>query len=213
MVTVRATEAGWDAMGVEGGARRQTDPILDIVVEMLDCEGYAAVQLREVARRARVSLATIYKRYPTRDELIVAALDGWMDTNRYARLPSLIDDLPGDSMYVDLMHVMRTIFEPWERHPLMLRSYFQARSGPGGKHLIQRGVDAVVPLVKAVLAQADPGFAKDLELILTGVVFGLLARFAQGEIDVTEIVPGIERTVFWLTKAYENGPADVAPAP
>jgi AcrR family transcriptional regulator len=200
-------------MGVEGGARRQTDPILDIVVEMLDREGYAAVQLREVARRARVSLATIYKRYPTRDELIVAALDGWMDTNRYARLPSLIDDLPGDSMYVDLMHVMRTIFEPWERHPLMLRSYFQARSGPGGKRLIQRGVDAVVPLVKAVLAQADPGFAKDLELILTGVVFGLLARFAQGEIDVTEIVPGIERTVFWLTTAYENGPAGVAPAP
>ena len=213
MVTVRAKEAGLDAMGVDGGAWRQADPILDIVVEMLDREGYAAVQLREVARRARVSLATIYKRYPTRDELIVAALDGWMDTNRYARLPSLIDDLPGDSMYVDLMHVMRTIFEPWERHPLMLRSYFQARSGPGGKRLIQRGVDAVVPVVKAVLAQADPGFAKDLELILTGVVFGLLARFAQGEIDVTEIVPGIERTVFWLTTAYENGPAGVAPAP
>ncbi|MEE3750109.1 TetR/AcrR family transcriptional regulator [Mycobacterium intracellulare] len=179
----------------------RVDPILDIVVEMLDTEGYEAVQLREVARRARVSLATIYKRYPTRDELIVAALEGWMDANRYAGLPSLIDDLPGDSIYVDLMHVMRTIFEPWEQHPLMLRSYFQARSGPGGKRLIQRGVDAVVPVAKAILAQADPGFAKDLELILPGVVFGFLTRFAQGEIDVTEIVPGIERAVFWLTAA------------
>ncbi len=109
------------------------------------------------------------------------------------------------------MHVMRTIFEPWERHPLMLRSYFQARSGPGGKRLIQRGVDAVVPVAKAVLAQAEPGFAKDLELILTGAVYGFLTRFAQGEIDVTEIVPGIERTVFWLTTAYEHGLA--APAP
>lgn len=36
-----------------------------------------------------------------------------MDANRYARLPSLIDELPGESMYSDLMHVMRTIFEPW----------------------------------------------------------------------------------------------------
>jgi TetR/AcrR family transcriptional regulator, cholesterol catabolism regulator len=27
---------------------------------------------------------------------------------------------------------------------------------------------------------------------------------AQGEIDVTEIVPGIERAVFWLTAVYEN---------
>lgn len=207
MVTVKATGAGSPA--VDDASARPADPILDIVVEMLDTEGYEAVQLREVARRAHVSLATIYKRYPTRDELIVAALDGWMNANRYARLPSLIDDLPRDSIYVDLMHVMRTIFEPWERHPLMLRSYFQARSGPGGKRLIQHGVDAVVPLAKAVLAQVDPGFAKDLELILTGVVFGLLTRFTQGEIDVTEIVPGIERTVFWLTTAYESA----APAP
>ena len=207
MVTVMAKGASLRAAA--GTSGRQADPILDIVVEMLDNEGYEAVQLREVARRAHVSLATIYKRYRTRDELIVAALDGWMGANRYAALPSLIDGLPGESIYVDLMHVMRTIFEPWERHPLMLRSYFRARSGPGGKRLIQRGVDAVVPVAKAVLAQAEPGFAKDLELILTGVVYGFLARFAQGEIDVTEIVPGIERTVFWLTTAYERGPAGV----
>jgi AcrR family transcriptional regulator len=206
MVTVKAKGPGTRVIAAKGGVGRPGDPILGIVVEMLDAEGYEAVQLREVARRARVSLATIYKRYPTRDELIVAALEGWMDANRYARLPSLIDDLPGDSIYVDLMHVMRTIFEPWEAHPRMLRSYFRARSGPGGERLIQRGVDAVVPVAKAVLAQADPGFAKDLELILTGGVFGFLTRFAQGEIEVTEIVPGIERTVFWLTTAYENGP-------
>lgn len=199
MVTVKTT--GSRVQTVDSASGPRVDPILDIVVEMLDTEGYEAVQLREVARRARVSLATIYKRYPTRDELIVAALEGWMDANRYARLPSLIEDLPGDSIYADLMHVMRTIFEPWERHPLMLRSYFQARSGPGGKRLIQRGVDAVVPVAKAILAQADPGFAKDLELILPGVVYGFLTRFAQGEIDVTEIVPGVERTVFWLTAA------------
>ena len=47
---------------------------------------------------------------------------------------------------------------------------------------------------------------QDLELILTGVVFGFLGQFAQGEIDVTEIVPGIERTVFWLTTAYQSLP-------
>ena len=89
----------------------------------------------------------------------------------------------------------------------MLRSYFRARSGPGGERLIQRGVDAVVPLAKAILADAEPGYAKDLELILTGVIFGFLGRFTEGEIEVTEIVPGIERTVFWLTAAYEARPA------
>ncbi|OBI87496.1 TetR family transcriptional regulator [Mycobacterium sp. 1245805.9] len=186
----------------EGG--RAPDPIIEIVVELLDTQGYEAVQLREVARRARVSLATIYKRYATRDELIVAALEWWMDTNRYANLPAPVGGEGRGSLYSDLMQVMRTIFEPWEKHPTMLRSYFRARSGPGGERLIQRGVDAVVPVAKSITAQVDSEYAKDLELILTGVVFGFLGRFAQGEIEVTEIVPGIERAVFWLTAAYEN---------
>jgi Tetracyclin repressor-like, C-terminal domain len=74
------------------------------------------------------------------------------------------------------MHVLRTIFEPWEQHPSMLRAYFRARSGPGGDRLIQRGVDAVVPVARSVLARVDAAYAKDLELILTGVVFGFLDR-------------------------------------
>lgn len=194
-------------VSAEGAAETAPDPILEIVVDLLDTEGYEAVQLREVARRARVSLTTIYKRYATRDELIVAALEWWMDANRYAGLPSLASPSSGGTLYSDLMHVMRTIFEPWEQHPQMLRSYFRARSGPGGDRLIQRGVDAVVPVARAILAGTDPGYAKDLELILTGVVFGFLGRFTEGEIDVTEIVPGIERTVFWVTTAYEARPA------
>jgi TetR/AcrR family transcriptional regulator, cholesterol catabolism regulator len=201
MVTVMAkvAERG-PAAGKPAGAS-PPDPILDIVVEMLDTDGYEAVQLREVARRAKVSLATIYKRYRTRDELIVAALDWWMNANRYA---GLADGLGGESIYADLVHVLTTIFEPWEAHPVMLRSYFRARSGPGGQRLIQRGVDAVVPVARTIMASADPSFAKDLEVTLTGVVYGLLGQFAQGEIDVTEIVPGIERTVFWMTRAYER---------
>ncbi len=204
MVTVTAKVARKHAH--EAPEAAPPDPILEIVVDLLDTDGYEAVQLREVARRAKVSLATIYKRYPTRDELIVTALEWWMEANRYAGLPSLADELPGDSIYADLVHVLTTIFEPWERHPVMLRSYFRARSGPGGQRLIRRGVDAVVPLAKSILASTDPSFVRDLEQILTGVVFGFLGRFAQGEIEVTEIVPGIERTVFWLTTAYENLP-------
>jgi TetR/AcrR family transcriptional regulator, cholesterol catabolism regulator len=197
----------------EGGGEQRVDPIIEIVIDLLDTEGYEAVQLREVARRARVSLATIYKRYATRDELIVAALEWWMDANRYAGLASPATFTSGSSVYSNLMDMFRTIFEPWEQHPLMLRSYFRARSGPGGKRLIRRGVEAVVPVARAALAQVDSGFAQDLELILTGVVFGFLGRFTEGEIDVTEIVPGIERAVFWLTAAYDArraGPAEAS---
>ena len=39
----------------------QADVIVGVVQELLESGGYDGVQLREVARRARVSLSTIYR--------------------------------------------------------------------------------------------------------------------------------------------------------
>jgi AcrR family transcriptional regulator len=185
-----------------GEANRRPDRILDIVVEILETEGYDGVQLREVARRARTSLATIYKRYATRDELILAALQTWMEENRYSGLARVSHE-PGESLYVGLMRLLRTIFEPWEQHPGMLKAYFRARAAPGGQKLVRRGLDIVVPAGLEVLADVDDGFIADLDTIISSLVYGLLGRFAAGEIAITEILPSLDRTVFWLTSGYE----------
>ncbi|MGE2716651.1 TetR family transcriptional regulator [Mycolicibacterium litorale] len=171
-----------------------SDPLMGIVVELLDTEGYEAVQLREVARRARMSLSTIYKRYPTRDELIIAALECWLTANRYADLAPPIDA----TLYSGLVHIFRKVFEPWETHPELLKSYFRALSGPGGERLRKLGFEAVTPAARDVLAQADPGFARDLEGILTSLVYGVLGQLSTNAIDVTDILPSIERAVYWL---------------
>jgi TetR/AcrR family transcriptional regulator, cholesterol catabolism regulator len=179
------------------------DRVLSVVIDMLATEGYDAVQLREVARRARSSLATIYKRYATRDELILAALECWMAENRYAGLAAQTHP-PSESLYAGLMRVLRTIFEPWERHPGMLKAYFRARSAPGGQRLLRRGLDAVVPSGMEVLAGVDTSLVQDLENILSSLVYGLLGRFAADEIDITEILPTLDRAVLRLTSSYES---------
>jgi TetR/AcrR family transcriptional regulator, cholesterol catabolism regulator len=180
----------------------QRDRILDAVAELLESEGYDAVQLREVARRAKTSLATIYKRYATRDELILAALNAWMDEHRYSGLVQQIPQ-PGESVYQGMMRVLRTIFEPWERHPAMLTAFFRARAAAGGQEIFQRGLDVTAPSFMAVLAETDEDFVRDLDTILTTVIYGLLGRFSVGELDITEIIPGLERTVYWLTTGYD----------
>lgn len=185
-----------------GEGDRSTDRILDIVVELLETEGYDAVQLREVARRARTSLSTIYKRYATRDELILAALESWMEEHRYSRLSGQTHE-PDESLYVGMMRVLRTIFEPWERHPAMLKAYYRARAAPGGQKLIRRGFDVVLPAVMEVLADVDEEFLADLDSTVSSMAYGLLGRFAAGEIDITEILPSLDRTVHWLTAGYE----------
>ena len=181
---------------------KDVDPLIEIVVDILDTEGYDAVQLREVARRARMSLATIYRRYPTRDDLIVAALHWWMDTNRYAAITR--PPPPDEPLYDGLMRIFRSIFGPWERHPQLLRAYVRAQAGPGGDALTQHGFDVVVPAADAVLSACDPSFAADLGVVLSSVIFGSLSRFAAGNLEITDIVPTIDRAVYWLAKAHET---------
>ena len=177
------------------------DRVLRIVAEILESDGYDAVALRTVARRARTSLATIYKRYPTRDDLIRAALSRWMDEHRWAGLRQG----PGDadeSLYEGEMRMLRTIFEPWERHPGMLKAYYRARSAPGGDALVRRGFDEVLPASREVLAGVDPEFVADLDIVVSNVIYGLLGRFVAGEIGIADILPALERTVFRLTEGY-----------
>ncbi|SON58943.1 hypothetical protein MSIMFI_00424 [Mycobacterium simulans] len=180
----------------------QDDRILRIVVDILETEGYEAVQLREVARRSRTSLATIYKRYANRDELIRAALQTWMEENPYSTL-SRQSHQPDESLYAGMMRVLRTVFEPWEQHPRMLTAYFRARVAPGGQQLVSRGLDVVVPAVLEVLGDVDDRFIADLDTIISSLVYGLLGRFVAGEIAVTDILSILERNVFWLTRGYE----------
>ena len=182
--------------------RPGSDPILDTVADLLETNGYDGVQLREVARRSRTSLTTIYRHYPTRDALILAALHKWLDENRYSGLEHQ-SRAPGETLYVGMMRVLRTIFEPWEQHPAMLKAFFRARTTSGGEEIFRRGLDTTAPAFMEVLADVDDAFVRDLDTILSTVIYGLLGRFAAGELAITDIVPGLERTVHWVTKGYD----------
>jgi AcrR family transcriptional regulator len=183
-------------------AARSTDAVLDMVLELLETEGYDGVQLRRVAQLAKVSLSTIYKRFPTRDELIVSAIARWMAENRFARLEI---DPGGASLYESLMRVFRHIFEPWERHPEMLRAYHRARTGPGGSRLVQQGSDIVEPVLTRLTSGMDPDWTADFDLIISNLVYSLMGRFACGEIAITEILPSLDRVVRRLTSSTATG--------
>ncbi|MCV7314423.1 TetR/AcrR family transcriptional regulator [Mycolicibacillus parakoreensis] len=178
------------------------DRLLGVVVEILDTEGYDAVQLREVARRACTSLSTIYKRYPSRDDLIFAALQTWVEQHRYASVAAHPRE-PGTSLYTALTDLFRTIFKPWEQHPGMLTAYFRVRSAPNGQKLFRQGLAIVAPAGRELLADVDDEFIDDFDDIISSVVYGLLGRFVAGEIAVTDILPTLDRAVYWLTTGYE----------
>ncbi|MGW4123487.1 TetR family transcriptional regulator [Nocardia sp. NPDC004711] len=174
--------------------------ILLEVRALLESDGYDAVQLREVARRARVSLTTIYKLFPTRDELLVSAIEAWMEDNTYIPMES---PPPGESIRDGLLRVIRHVFDPWERHPIMLEAYHRARIGPANQRLDNHGLDAVLPIAAAVLAGAEPRYLEDIAVVLSNMTFSLLGQCADGTLQVSEVLPILERAVYRLTANNE----------
>jgi AcrR family transcriptional regulator len=170
--------------------------MLAVVTKMLETGGTDAVQLAAVANKAKVSMTTIYKNFPSRDELILSAVAGWMDSHVYRPLDEPPSDVP---LLESLMWQFRHLYEPWERHPRMAESFVRARFGPGGDRLLLQGVAAVQPVTLRLLQDADPAYAEDISMILEHVVHSMFIRFAAGEAKVTDIMPVIERTVLRLT--------------
>ncbi len=184
----------WQATGPTPAAA-----IIAVVLDLLRTEGYDAVQLREVAGRAHVSLATIYRLFGSRDDLLLAALEVWREDNVYLGLE--IGE-PDESLYDGLMRVFRHIFEPWEREPHLLEAFHRVLAGPKGDALAADGTVVVRPVVRALFDSEDAAYVDDVTLILEHVVYGAVGRFVDGKLDVTGILPVIERTVDRLTRDH-----------
>ena len=67
--------------GVRTGGRsaRVREAILAAVLDELNVHGYAALSVEAVASRAGVNKTTIYRRWPTLDDLLVDALVTWSE--------------------------------------------------------------------------------------------------------------------------------------
>jgi AcrR family transcriptional regulator len=192
--------------------RRTPDPtvrdvILDVVQDVLTTAGYDGLRLRVVANRARVSLSTIYKLFGTREAMIVAAMERWMASNGYV---DLAPPLAEQDVYEGLLHILRSVFEPWERNPRMLEAFHRARTGPGGDRLAAQGTEAIGPALRWVLRNAQPAYVADVQLLFTNVFYAVFGRFADGELEITDVLPTLERAAFRLTA---NNAAELTSAP
>lgn len=183
--------------GQEGEPGPKDDLIIDTVLAEIDAVGYDAVELRTIAREARVSLATIYKSFPSRDVLLLAAVKRWMGEQVWSSM-ALPDRRTSSSDR--LCAVMHAIFEPWLGNPKMLEAFVRATEQSGGYELQEQGQLATAPLIVACFDDdADPGDVTEILMIVRYMVSGLMADYAHGVLTAEEILPVLDMTVRRLT--------------
>ena len=157
-------------------AQLRTDPavILDVVAALLESNGYDGWQLDDVAENARVSLATIYKHFPSRGELIVAALERWMEIHAYGPLRAVPRRTTFRCAHPDVANNLRTMGEaPGDVGRIHARPLGRRGRTLACARQRFRGSD------ERCLRRADPSDAADLGDILANVTFGALSRYVS----------------------------------
>jgi AcrR family transcriptional regulator len=184
---------------------RKAAQILESVVRLIERDGYDAVELRAVARDARVSLSTIYQHFPSRDALLLATVEQWMQASVYQPLAA---PSPTDSLADQLVSILRQVFEPWLDHPRMLEAFIQIREGPGGSQLEVQGYSVVQPLARAAFGEAvDADEFQEVTLVCRHVVYSVMWEYARGRMDADAIIPVLETTVRRLVASTDVSPA------
>ena len=180
-----------------------SDDIIEVVLEILEEDGYDGLQLRAVASRARMSLSTIYTLFGSREELIAKAVERWMEDNAYV---NATPPRRNESPYEWYLRFIHAIFEPWQRNPAMLRALVRAQMSPEGARLRTESADRFWAIAPDVFKDSDPAFVADLMLIMYHVLDSASAKFVAGDIKIGDVLSLLERTLLRIFAGEPQAP-------
>jgi TetR/AcrR family transcriptional regulator, cholesterol catabolism regulator len=89
--------------------------------------GYDAVQMRDVARRANVALGTLYRYFPSKDELLASV---WIDWSHEIEAQILGQRLRGDTAAERIMDFVRRVTMALELEPMLAGALVKSLLAP-----------------------------------------------------------------------------------
>jgi AcrR family transcriptional regulator len=131
-------------------ARRER--VVGAAVDLASDGGYEAVQMRDVAARADVALGTLYRYFPSKDHLLIAALAEQVSTlqRRLAQKPPQ-GGTPADRV----VDVLRRASRALEREPRLTAALVTALSSPDPS--VAESKQEVYDILGSVIADAVDG--------------------------------------------------------
>ena len=165
--------------------------ILRALAELLQNERAGEFSMADVARKAGVSLRTVYRHFPTREELLAAATD-WIDAR-------IFGDVPFDETVDDLPKLFRYACEQWEQYPRL--AHAMARSQAGQSARSDRRVERLARIHRALsdVTNELPDEEKRKAVAVLGYLENVLAWVTMRE--ATGLESGeVEEAIEWAMR-------------
>jgi len=156
--------------------------VIQAAIALANKGGYDAVQMRDVATSARVALGTLYRYFPSKDQLLVAALNEWAEDVRdklRARPPR------GATKADRVASVLRTTVRGLEKQPKLSHAFVSALSSmdaeePGS---IERAAQVYQTMGEMIGVAMDGDQDEDREVLMRVIGqmwFAVLVFWARG---------------------------------
>src|ERR1700742_1159169 len=142
------------------------EAILEATGKLLSSEGYLGLTVSKVAARARASKSTIYRRWPTKEHLVIAAFDRW---------PAMVPRDRGD-LLSDLLDLYQQYLRVHHRTPtgaivptLVAERVSNPELSVLFDSLMRRRLDPTRVIVRRAIERGELPADTDLELAVEAV--------------------------------------------
>jgi AcrR family transcriptional regulator len=179
--------------------------VIEAATELAAGGGYDAVQMRDVADRADVALGTLYRYFPSKDQLLCAALvESASDLHaRLAQKPPR-----GETQADRLVDVLRRASRFLEREPQLTAAMVAALSSPDPAtvEVKQEAFDVLHKIVATAVDTGDEAERRGIVRTVGHVWFATLIQRAAGMGSPTTMSDDLETAGRLLLKGW-NGAA------
>jgi AcrR family transcriptional regulator len=164
-------------------SQKSEEAIISATTKLLNDEGYDKLTVLKVAARARASKSTIYRRWPTKEHLIIEAFNRW---------PSLDPHDKGD-LLSDLLDLYRQFLRVLQRPPsngIMPTLVAEKTRNPAlaavFEPLMQKRRDPVRAVFRRAIERGELSRDTDTELAIDAIMGATVLRlyFTSGDLSV-----------------------------
>jgi AcrR family transcriptional regulator len=191
----------------QGGSPAQRERrrrILDTTIELATEGGFDAVQMREVADRAGVALGTLYRYFPSKIHLLVAALDREFEASEARTLTRAV---PGDTAHDRVMNVLSRDTRALQKRPqltaALVRAFMFADASVLGE-IDSVGMRLTRMIARAIAGSPEHDDATEEEAAIIRVIadvwLSALVGWTNGRVEAADVEKSIDVAVRLLLR-------------